>query len=131
MKLFSTRTHGILDFISVGTLLALPRLFGWSKQTTSLLTNIALGTFIASLLTRYEFGLFKVLPMKGHLLMDVLVSLVLIASPFVFGFADEGSHWVFFVVLGVGYLLATLMTQEHPADDPARRDGGARPAAAA
>ncbi len=70
MKLFSTRTHGVLDYSSVVLLLALPRVLGWSKPVTNLLTGSALATLIYSLLTRYELGAVKCLPMPAHLALD-------------------------------------------------------------
>ena len=70
MKLFSTRTHGVLDYASVVLLLALPRAAGWSRPVTTLLTASALATLAYSLVTRYELGLVKVLPMPAHLALD-------------------------------------------------------------
>ena len=52
MKVISTRTHGVLDYLMAVALLALPRLLGWSSQTTLLLTCLAIGTLVYSLLTR-------------------------------------------------------------------------------
>jgi hypothetical protein len=70
MRYIPTTVHGILDYGSVGGLLALPRLMGWSTRVTQLLTGAALGTLLYSMLTRYELGLVKVLPMQGHLALD-------------------------------------------------------------
>ena len=61
MSLISVRTHGMLDYLTAGALLALPRALGWSKPATSLLTNTAAATVGYSLLTRYELGVVKVL----------------------------------------------------------------------
>jgi hypothetical protein len=36
---------------------------------------------------------------------------VLIASPFVFGFSDDGTATAFFIVLGVAHLLITIATR--------------------
>ena len=71
MKLLSTRTHGVVDYLTAGTLLALPRAMGWGDRVTNLLTGAALGTVAYSLLTRYELGAVKVLPMKAHLALDL------------------------------------------------------------
>jgi len=70
MKLFSTRTHGVLDYSSVLLLSVLPRALGWDKTVTRLLTGSALATLAYSLLTRYELGAVKVLPMPAHLALD-------------------------------------------------------------
>jgi hypothetical protein len=84
MKLFSKQTHGILDYLSVGTLLALPRVFHWNENVTRLLTTAAFGTLGYSLLTRYRYGAVKVLPMKAHLGLDFMSGVMLCAAPLVF-----------------------------------------------
>lgn len=113
MKLFSTRTHGILDFVSAATLITLPRIFGWRKATTSLLTNAAVGTLVYSLLTRYEFGLFKVLPMRGHLLLDGLSGAMLAAAPFTL-LDEDSSVTAALVGLGLFEITAALTTETEP-----------------
>ncbi|MCU0494482.1 MAG: hypothetical protein MUD01_23080, partial [Chloroflexaceae bacterium] len=80
MKIFSTRTHGILDYVSVGTLFALPHVFNWHGPVKTLLTGAALGTLGYSLLTHYELGLVKALPMEAHLALDAMSGAMLCAA---------------------------------------------------
>ena len=82
MKLISTKIHGVLDYLTAGALFALPRLLGWNRSTTNLLTGAALGTVGYSLLTDYEMGLVPVIPMRGHLALDAIQSAALGAAPF-------------------------------------------------
>ena len=89
MKLLSTQVHGILDYASVGALLLLPRALGWSKPVTTLLTGAALGTLAYSLLTRYELGAMKSLPMQTHLDLDALSGMTLAAAPLLFQKEDD------------------------------------------
>ncbi len=70
MKPLSTRTHGILDYVTGGSLLAMPHLFRWGREDTMFLSAMAAGKLVTSALTRYELGLFKVIPMTIHLAMD-------------------------------------------------------------
>lgn len=81
LRFVSTKTHGVLDYLSVGTLVAVPRLLGWSPRVTNLLTGAATGTLVYSLLTRYELGLKGVLPMTTHLTLDALSGALLCAAP--------------------------------------------------
>ncbi len=77
MTQMSTRTHGVLDFLTAGTLAALPRALGWGERVTNALTNVAIGTLGYSLLTNYEYGVLRVLPMRGHLAIDAMSGVAL------------------------------------------------------
>src|SRR3712207_3162616 len=81
MRFVSTKTHGLLDYLSVGGLLAAPRLLGWAAKVTTLLTAAAAGTLVYSLLTRYELGAKKLLPMTGRLALDAASGAMLCAAP--------------------------------------------------
>ena len=114
MKLFSTATHGVLDYLTAGTLVALPRALGWSEGVTRLLTNAGIGTVGYSLLTRYELGLVKVLPMQTHLLLDGMSGALLCAAPLLF-FSDEATDVkATLVALGLFELTAALTTETEP-----------------
>ena len=66
MRLISTRTHGVLDYLTAGALVALPRALGWSRPVTRLLTGAAAMHVGYSLATNYELGLVKaLLPRRG------------------------------------------------------------------
>ena len=113
MKLFSTRMHGIIDYLSVGTLFTLPRALGWSARVTGLMTNAALGTLVYSLLTRYELGLVKVLPMKGHLALDGMSGALFCGAPLLFPDEDT-SVKAALVGFGLFELAAAFMTETEP-----------------
>lgn len=84
MKKISTKAHGIIDYTTAAGLFALPRIFRWNPGVTKLLTGSAILTAIYSMLTRYELGIFKVLPMKTHLKLDAAQSASLATAPFFF-----------------------------------------------
>lgn len=115
MKLFSTRTHGVLDYSSVVLLLALPRVLGWSKPITNLLTGSALATLAYSLVTRYELGAAKLLPMPAHLALDRTSGLMLGAAA---GMMTGESGAVRAALLGLGLfeVTASLTTEAQPRD---------------
>ncbi len=114
MKLFSTRAHGVLDYLTVGTLLTLPRALGWSNKVTSVLTGAALSTLAYSLLTRYELGLFKVLPVKVHLALDAMSGALFCGAPFLL--PDEDVEVTGTLVgLGIFEIAVALTTETEPA----------------
>lgn len=112
MKLFSTRTHGLLDYLSVGTLLALPRMLGWNRETTRMLTGAALGTLVYSLTTNYELGLVKKLPMPAHLGLDAMSGLMLCLGPLMLD--DSPSTERALIGLGLFEIAASLLTETTP-----------------
>ncbi|MDP9373190.1 MAG: hypothetical protein M3Q65_12205 [Chloroflexota bacterium] len=112
----STRLHGILDYVSVPTLLALPRVLGWSPTVTGLLTGSALGTLGASLMTKYELGLVKLLPVPGHLALDGMTGGLLAAAPFLLLDENDKKGNVTPILLGLGLfeIGAALLTKTKP-----------------
>lgn len=113
--MFSTRTHGVLDYSSVVLLLALPRALGWSRPVTNLLTGSALATLVYSLLTRYELGAVKRLPMPTHLALDRASGIALGAAA---GIMTGEPAPVRAVLLGLGLfeVTASLTTEAVPSE---------------
>jgi SPW repeat len=52
----------------------------------------------------------KIIPRKMHGLLDYLVGVVLIAAPWLFGFADDGPATYIPVALGAGALVYSILT---------------------
>ncbi|NJW51541.1 SPW repeat domain-containing protein [Salinimicrobium oceani] len=114
--MISTKIHGYLDYIMGATLMFFPLLFKIPEGAAStILIVLGAGVIIYSLITDYELGLFKILAMKTHLMMDLLGGALLIISPWLFGFADE-TFWPF-VILGLLEVGASLMTRREPSYD--------------
>jgi hypothetical protein len=115
MRLIPTWLHGVLDYPLGLFLIALPWLGGFANGGPVMYVPITAGVamLILSALTAYEFGLVRVIPMSGHLVADGLMGALVAASPWLFGFADQ----VFLphLILGLGEVGATLMTQTHAA----------------
>jgi hypothetical protein len=68
-----------------------------------------------ALMTRYELGVIKVIPMTVHLTIDYAAGLLLAASPWIFGFADRPPNaWVPHVIVGLAVILVSAMSQRVP-----------------
>jgi hypothetical protein len=119
MKVLPTRVHGMLDY-PVGLLLLLaPNLFGFAHLDGPAVwvpRVIGVLSLVQSLMTRYELGLIKVLPMRMHLMVDYIAGVLLAASPWLFGFYDPANQniWVPHVIAGIALFLVTLMTESEP-----------------
>lgn len=115
MRFIPTRLHAPLDYIVGAVLIAAPWIFQFSDDAAATTVSIVLGIglIVYSLFTNYELGVWKIAPMAVHNLIDVVAGALLAASPWIFGFADEGANfWVPFVVIGVAAIVLGLMTKQ-------------------
>jgi hypothetical protein len=115
MRFISTRLHAPLDYIVGALLIAAPWIFQFSDDSTPTIISIVLGVGLIaySLFTNYELGVWKVAPMAVHNLFDIAAGALLAASPWLFGFADDGANaWAPFVVVGVAAILLGLTTKQ-------------------
>ena len=117
MQFIPTRVHGVIDYLVAVLLIASPWLFDFSDGGAKTWIPVALGIGIAlySVLTDYELGLMRMIPMPIHLLLDVGGGIFLAVSPWLFGFAD--TIWWPHVLLGLMEIIVPLLTKRHP--DPA------------
>lgn len=125
MKWISTRMHGALDYSMAVLMLALPWLFNWSDATKTLLTILAIGIVLYSLLTRYELGVMRILPMRAHLALDMLGGLVLLIAAFLLNGETDSVRWTL-GALGVAELGAAMMTDPDTNTVPSAEPGGGR-----
>ncbi len=116
MKLFSTKTHGVLDYSSVVLLCVLPRRMGWDRTVTRLLTGSALVTLVYSLLTRYELGAVKAIPMPTHLALDRTSGIGLCLAAEVLS-REPRSVRLALLGLGLFEITASLTTETQPRAD--------------
>lgn len=116
MRFISTRVHGMLLDYPLGVLLiAAPWLLGFEPGARSAVpVTIGILILVTSLMTDYEAGLFKLVPMSLHLGFDVVAGAVLALSPWLFGFASQG--WVPHLVLGLVAVGAGLFTETVPSE---------------
>ena len=118
MRILSTYIHGILDYIVGVALIMAPSIFGFSElggPAVLLPRVLGAAAILFSVLTNYEWGVVKVIPMRVHLIVDFLSGTLLAASPWLFGFADEPRNvWAPHVVMGVMEIVVVLMSQTEP-----------------
>ena len=75
-----TKFHAFEDYTTAAVLPVLPRAFGWSPRVRTLLDTVAGAATVQSLLTDYEGGAARVMPMRAHLAADVLLGAGLITA---------------------------------------------------
>jgi hypothetical protein len=116
MRFIPTWLHGIVDYLTVGALLAVPRALGWNKPAMTTLTAAASGLLGYSLCTRYELGMFKWIPMPVHLALDGMSGAALCAAPFLLPAKKKqrGALALGFLAFGLMELFFALFTQTRP-----------------
>jgi hypothetical protein len=113
-----TSIHGILDYLVGIALFFAPEIFGFSwygGYATSIPRTLGVVIIVYSLLTRYEWGLVKAIPMSMHLGLDMLGGAFLAASPWLFGFRDQAANvWMPHLVVGLAEIAIAAMTSPVP-----------------
>jgi len=125
-KFIPTKVHGVLDYVVAIALFFAPMIFGFANiggPAVIIPMVLGVGLFLYSLFTSYEWGVFKLISMPYHLVFDVLASLFLAASPFLFGFNDEALNvWLPHVVVGLTVILVVIFSQPQPANKALQKE---------
>ena len=113
MKIISTKVHGILDYLVGAILIISPWLLGFSngQAQTTIPVILGLAAILYSIITNYEFGIFKIIPFRIHLIIDALSGILLASSPWLFGFADH--VYIPHLILGILEIVVVLLTKTH------------------
>jgi hypothetical protein len=118
--------HGILDYAVGVLLIAAPWLLGFDDvgAATALCVAAGVGVLLLAASTQWPPSLVNVVPVLVHVMLDVGLGALLIASSFLFDFEEVSAARIFTIVLGVGELLAVVATRWLPAKAGARAARG-------
>lgn len=128
MRWIPTPAHAVLDYLSVVTLLALPRFLNWDANVTNILTIVAITTLVYTLLTRFEGGLLRVLPTKVHLLLDLVSGLGLASLPFWLLADADSTIKAILTGFGLFEVVVSVMTRSRSGVETAGHTSGNSPA---
>jgi hypothetical protein len=113
----SLKTHNVLDYVVGVALLFIPAIFGFAEidaaRNSFLFSGFALIAY--SLLTSYDYAIWRVIPVGTHMTLDVLNGVFVMLAPWVFGYRDlltagqEVLHYV--LALAVFGLVAITRTE--------------------
>jgi hypothetical protein len=103
--------HGLLEY-GVGVLLiASSSLFSFDSTPRAVGILLGAAVLVLAAVSDLPTALMRRLPIDSHVVIDYVIGVVLIASPFIFGFSDDEGALAFFVVVGIGYLILTAVTR--------------------
>ena len=125
--MLSLKVHNVLDYIIGAFLVVSPWLFRYAEiaPARNLFLFGGLALIIYSLLTNYYFSVARIIPLGVHMTMDVLLGILLILAPALFGYRDlltEGQYAAH-VVLGIAAvgMVALTRPRTESAKTPAER----------
>ena len=105
MRFVTKKIHAYLDYPVAIALISLPIILGLGNSNPlalQLSVGAGIAAFILTLLTDHQLGVYRIVPYKGHLIVDALVGIVFVIAPFVFSF--EGLDAFFYWINGAAVL---------------------------
>jgi hypothetical protein len=102
--------QGLLEYLAGFLFIAAPFLFGFTDSGVATAASIVVGIafLVLAATSRGPTGLVEQLSPPVHALLDALLAVLLIATPFVLGFSGETTPRNLFLVGGVVWLLVTI-----------------------
>jgi SPW repeat-containing protein len=130
----SPNTHAMIEPLMAILIIVSPWLFSFDDVSDAKTICIVVGIvmLLAGAMTQWRYSLVKLIPLRTHFMTDLLLAAVLILTPFIFGFSDEGGATRFMIIIGALEAMTALSTRWDPAEADARRGSrrGDRTAAA-
>jgi len=108
--------HGLAEY-GIGVLLLFSSpLFGFDGEPRVAAILLGAAVIVLAALSDVPTALMRRIPIGSHIVIDYVLGIVLIASPFIFGFSDDEGALAFFIVMGLGYLILTAVTRFETTD---------------
>lgn len=104
--------HGLIEYAAGVLFIIAPFLLGFDSGAAtafSIIAGVAVITITAT--SGLPTSLISSISRPAHVVLDYLLAVLLIASPFIFGFSNETAPTVFFIALGLAHLLITIGTR--------------------
>jgi len=121
-KPISRQLHGVADLSYIPMVLALPKLAGFEDEKNAVtMTRVLAGNVLTvGLFTRAEWGVFKKIPFKTHLMLDIAAGVLAASAPWLLGFSKNKAARNAFLAIGAVEITAGLLSQ--PEEMPEYQD---------
>src|SRR5271167_2019964 len=114
MKLISHINHGILDYITIAVFALAPSLVGFAGTAALISYVLAAIHLTMTLLTNMPLGVLKIIPMKLHSIVEMLVGPVLFIGALALPILVTGGRG-FFAAAGAVIFVVWLLSEHGPA----------------
>lgn len=106
----NSKIHGIIDYLVVAFLWLAPSIFNL-PEITSTFTYILGGVHLTlTILTNFEMGVIKIIPLKIHGWIELIVSVTLIIVAFLLGKEEGTLARNFYIGFAIAVFLTWLIT---------------------
>lgn len=114
LRFLSPTNHGIIDYLAAVALIVAPFILKMgSNNPMALWISVVTGIVVimVSLVTRYRYGVIKVIPFGGHLTLDLLVATIFMLVPFFFELEGLDAAY-YYLNAAVVYLVVAVTASE-------------------
>ena len=113
-KPISRAGHAFTDYPYIAAVSIAPKVLGFDDEPKAvLMTRVLTSTIlISSIFTRAEWGFIRVMPLKIHLLLDLLGGLTALGAPWALGFSNNARARNAFLLIGLFGVLAGTLTRD-------------------
>jgi hypothetical protein len=112
------KTHNILDYVAALVLIASPYMFNFSDvgPARNLFLTMGFALAIYSSITQYQYSLAKIIPIRPHMVLDIVTGFVLMIGPYAFNYraALSNGQTALHFVLGLGVWGLVALTRSRP-----------------
>ncbi len=117
-KQLAPRTHGYIDYLIVLFFVLAPSLFGFADDDRAAVTSyiVAASHLALTVFTAFPLGLFRVIPFPVHGKVELVIAFVLVALPWIVGFAENDVARNVFIGGGIATLAVYLLTNYRTSD---------------
>jgi hypothetical protein len=109
MKL-SSKIHGVVDYLVVLFLIVSPTLFGLQERTATFTYTLSAIHLLLTIFTNFELGLIKLIPLKIHGIIELLVSILLIGTAYYLGSIEGNSSRNYYLGFAIAVFAVWLVT---------------------
>ena len=104
--------HGVIEYLAGVAFIAAPLLLDYDDGA-AVAISIVVGIIVllVAATTEGPTSLVDALALSVHVVLDYVLALFLIATPFLFGFGGETAPTAFFIGIGIVHLLITIGTR--------------------
>jgi hypothetical protein len=110
MKILNSKLHGIIDYAVVIFLWLSPTLFQLPEYTSWVTYAVGGVHLTLTLLTDFKVGVFKIVPLKIHGLIELIVSIALVGVAFYLGNMEGSLSKTFYLLFAAAVFITWLLS---------------------